>query len=214
MYICVVEFLEFIFRLGVVLAIFSFIWGLINFGLAIFRGGVPLSYPAKLSLKAVQYFLIVDLVVLFSFQDKEINLANAVLTGSLICMYFLGKVQQMKMRFTVIQIQGRSLADKTKPNMALEFAVIILAMAFYVFFLFNTQFAENQVAVWFYESITDIEKTVFFGFIFKVVGFFFTITIILRMINAINILLTGGPKQQNRNQEDDENRFDDYEEVN
>lgn len=208
------EFLEFIFRLGVVLAIFSFIWGLINFGLAIFRGGVPLSYPAKLSLKAIQYFLIVDLAVLFTFQDKEINIANAILTGSLISMYFLGKVQQMKLRFAVIQIQGRTIADKTKPNMPMEFAVILLAMAFYVFFLFNTQFAENKVAIWFYESITDIEKTVFFGFIFKIVGFFFTITIILRMINSINVLLTGGPKQQNRKQEDDENRFDDYEEVN
>ena len=207
------EFLEFIFRLGVVLAIFSFIWGLINFGLAIFRGGVPLSYPAKLSLKAIQYFLIVDLAVLFSFQDADINVANAVLTGSLISMYFLGKVQKVKMRFAVIQIQGRNLPDKTKPNMPLEFAVILLAMAFYVFFLLNPQFAENKVAVWFYQSIVDIEKTVFFGFIFKVVGFFFTVTIILRMINAINILLTGGPKQQNRNH-DDENRFDDYEEVN
>lgn len=208
------EFLEFIFRLGVVLAIFSFIWGLINFGLAIFRGGVPLSYPAKLSLKAIQYFLIVDLAVLFSFQDADINIANAVLTGSLISMYFLGKVQKVKMRFAIIQIQGRNATDKTKPNMPLEFAVILLAMAFYVFFLVNPQFAENKVAVWFYQSIVDIEKTVFFGFIFKVVGFFFTVTIILRMVNAINILLTGGPKQQNGNRNDDENRFDDYEEVN
>lgn len=207
------EILYFIFRLGVVLAIFSFIWGLINLGLGILRGGIPLSYPAKLSLKAIQYFLIVNLVVLFSFQDSDINVPNAIITGAIISMYFLGKVQRMKMRFAIIQIQGRNFNQPEKPKMGLEFGVIAFAMFFYVFLLFNFDYASNNVANWFYKSIVDIENTIFFGFIFKIIGFFFTVTIIIRMVNSINVLLTGGNKQNNNPDQENDNRFDDYEEV-
>lgn len=207
------EIIYFIFRLGVVLAIFSFIWGLINLGLGILRGGIPLSYPAKLSLKAIQYFLIVNVVVLFSFQDSDINVSNAIITGGIISMYFLGKVQRMKMRFAIIQIQGKNFNQPEKPKMGLEFGVIAFAMFFYVFLLFNFGYASNNVANWFYKSIVDIENTVFFGFIFKIIGFFFTVTIIIRMINSINILLTGGNRQNENPDQEDNNRFDDYEEV-
>ena len=207
------EIIYFIFRLGVVLAIFSFIWGLINLGLGILRGGIPLSYPAKLSLKAIQYFLIVNVVVLFSFQDSDINVSNAIITGGIISMYFLGKVQRMKMRFAIIQIQGKNFNQPEKPKMGLEFGVIAFAMFFYVFLLFNFGYASNNVANWFYKSIVDIENTVFFGFIFKIIGFFFTVTIIIRMINSINILLTGGNRQNENPDREDNNRFDDYEEV-
>lgn len=207
------EILYFIFRLGVVLAIFSFIWGLINLGLGILRGGIPLSYPAKLSLKAIQYFLIVNLVVLFSFQDSDINVPNAIITGAIISMYFLGKVQRMKMRFAIIQIQGRNFNQPEKPKMGLEFGVIAFAMFFYVFLLFNFDYASNNVANWFYKSIVDIENTIFFGFIFKIIGFFFTVTIIIRMVNSINVLLTGGNKQNDNPDQENDNRFDDYEEV-
>ena len=207
------EIIYFIFRLGVVLAIFSFIWGLINLGLGILRGGIPLSYPAKLSLKAIQYFLIVNVVVLFSFQDSDINVSNAIITGGIISMYFLGKVQRMKMRFAIIQIQGKNFNQPEKPKMGVELGGIAFAMFFYVFLLFNFGYASNNVANWFYKSIVDIENTVFFGFIFKIIGFFFTVTIIIRMINSINILLTGGNRQNENPDQEDNNRFDDYEEV-
>ncbi len=207
------EILSFIFRLGVVLAIFSFIWGIINVGVALLRGGIPLSYPAKLSLKAIQYFLIVNLVVLFGFQDKDINVSNAIITGAIISMYFLGKVQRMKLNLAIIQIQGRNFDNQDKPKMSLEFGVIAFAMLFYIFLLFNFDYASNNVANWFYHSIEDIEKTFFFGFIFKIIGFFFTVTIIIRMVNSINLLLTGGNKQNETPPDQNNNRFDDYEEV-
>lgn len=213
------EILTIIFRLGVILAIFSFIWGIINIGLAILRGGVPLAYPAKLMLKAVQYFLIVDVVILFSLTDGEISIRNAIITGGIIAMYFLGKVQQMRLNFAIIQIQGRNFNKPVKPNMALEFGLIAAALMFYVFFLFNTGLAENVVAKWFYESIADIEGTVFFGFIFKVIGFFFTVAMIFRLLNSINVLITGKSNDQNDSnnnpfqQNNDDNHFDDYEEI-
>jgi hypothetical protein len=50
-----VEFFNLIFRLGVVLAIFSFIWGFIKIGLTILRGGMPLSAPMNIGIKTLQY---------------------------------------------------------------------------------------------------------------------------------------------------------------
>lgn len=212
------EFLSIIFSLGVTLAIFSFIWGLLNICIAILRGGVPLNYPAKLMLKAIQYFLIVDVVVLFGLEKGEISVRNAIITGAVIGMYFLGKVQQMRLNFAIISIQGRNFNKPQKPNMSLEFGLIIVAMMFYVFFLFNTDLAANSVAQWFYQSIVDIEKTIFFGFIFKVIGVIFTITMIFRMLNSINILISGKSpydnlNNRNGNDREDEDRFDDYEEI-
>lgn len=212
------EILTIIFRLGVILAIFSFIWGIINIGLAILRGGVPLAYPAKLMLKAVQYFLIVDVVVLFSLTDGEISVRNAIVTGGIIAMYFLGKVQQMRLNFAIIQIQGRNFNKPVKPNMPLEFGLVAAALMFYAFFLFNTELAENVIAKWFYDSIADIEGTVFFGFIFKVIGFFFTIAMIFRLLNSINILMRGKTDDSNNQnnpfqQNNDDSHFDDYEEI-
>jgi len=166
-------------------------------------------------MKAIQYFLIVDVVVLFGLDKGELNLRNAIITGAIIGMYFLGKVQQMKMSFAIISIQGRNFNKPTKPNMPMEFGLIIVALMFYVFFLFNTDLAANSVAQWFYTSIVDIEKTIFFGFIFKVIGVIFTITMIFRMLNSINVIITGKSPTDNfndRNKQDDD-RFDDYEEV-
>src|SRR6218665_1337432 len=164
-------------------------------------------------LKAVQYFLIVDVVVLFGLEKGEISVRNAIVTGAIIGMYFLGKVQQMKLNFAIISIQGRNFNKPVKPNMTLEFGLIVLALMFYIFFLFNTDLATNSVAQWFYDSIVDIEKTVFFGFIFKVIGVIFTITMIFRMLNSINVLITGKSpydNNRNRNNQNDDNRFDDY----
>lgn len=207
------EVLEIIFRLGVVFAIFSFIWGLLTVLFAIVRGGVPLNYPASLTLKALQYFVLVDVVILFCTKDDNLDVYNSVITGSTLLLYFLGKVQNLKFKLAMVQIQGRSLTNAPKPNMRLEFGLVAVAMLFFVFLLNRLDLANNGLANWFYTSILDIEKTVFFGFIFKIIGFFFTITILLRVVNAINVLLTGGNKTRNQGNDQDSDKFDTYEEV-
>jgi hypothetical protein len=213
------EFISLVFRLGVVLAIFSFIWGLIRFGLTIARGGMPLPYPVALALKTVQYFLIVDITIRFCETTSNSLALDLILSGLILLMYFIGKVQNMKTRFMIVQIQQRNFQQQQqKPNMNLEFAVIILSLALFAFLAFRPEYAENAVSAWFYETITEIEKAPIFGFIFQVVGFFFTISILFRMISAFTMLLSGQAfnKQndndpQNRKQDDD--RFDDYEEL-
>ena len=212
------EFIGLIFRLGVVLAIFSFIWGLLKFLLTLLRGGIPLSYPFKMGLKTVQYFLIAELTILFCNQDATNSLQQTILTGLILLMYFIGKVQNTQFKFAMIQIQGRQFQQPERPNMSLEFGLVALAMAFFAFLSFFPEYAENAVSKWFYTSITDIETTPIFGFIFKVVGFFFTLTILFRMVSAISLILSGrgfGNKQNRGNsQPKDDNHFDDYEEIN
>lgn len=213
------EFISLVFRLGVVLAIFSFIWGILRFILTLLRGGIPLSYPFKVGLKTLQYFLIAELTILFCTEQNDGNIQRTILTGLILLMYFIGKVQNMQFKMMMIQIQGRNMQTPEKPNMRLEFGIVILAMSLFTFLVLYPDFAYNGVSKWFYTSILDIETTPIFGFIFKIVGFFFSLGILFRMVNSISMILSGkafgnrNDSSNNQSQKDDSNRFDDYEEI-
>ena len=217
------EFISLIFRLGVILAIFSFIWGILKFGVVLLRGGIPMSYPLGLAFKTVQYLLIADVAIIFCTNNPNGNLATSITTGLILLMYFIGKVQNMQLKAMMsIQIQGSRLTEGPQPKMGLEFGIVALAMAVFGFLLWKPEFAENAISSWFYKSIIDIESTPVFGFIFQIVGFFFTIGMLLRMVNALSMIFSGrafGRNQDNNNQNQDrnnqrrDNHFDDYEEV-
>ncbi len=187
------------------------------------RGGVPMSYPLNLAFKTVQYLLIADVAIIFCTNNPNGNLATSITTGLILLMYFIGKVQNMQFRAMMsIQIQGKNLTEGPKPKMAIEFGIVALAMAVFGFLLWKPEFAENAISNWFYKSIIDIEDTPIFGFIFKVVGFFFTIGMLLRMFNALSMIFSGrafgrnedNDNRANRNKDRrDNDRFDDYEEV-
>lgn len=117
--------------------------------------------------------------------------------------------------FMRIQIQGRVITDAVKPKMGLEFGIVALAMAVFFFLLYRPELAQNSISIWFYTNILDIEDTPIFGFIFKIVGFFFTITMLIRMVNAIGFILSGKAFNQNQNPNNDQDSegFDDYEEI-
>ena len=72
--------------------------------------------------------------------------------------------------------------------------------------------------MWFQRSILDIESTVIIGFIFKIIGFFFLLGMIFKMLNALNYLISGKPlfdiksRFSNMNKKDD-THFDDFEEL-
>lgn len=217
------EFFSLVFRLGVVLAIFSFIWGLLQFALTILRGGQPLAYPIRLTLKLIQYILIADITIMFCERKSDSLQLDLALSGLILLIYFIGKVQQIRMKRLFVQIQGQQFGQKPafKPNMNLEFGVIALSMGFFAFLAFYPEYAVNAASTWFYKNIIGIEKAPFFGFIFKIVGFFFTLSILFRMVNAFSVLLSGqafkqpndkDPNQNNRGN-DDTYRFDEYEEV-
>lgn len=210
------EFFNLIFRLGVVLAIFSFIWGFIKIGLTILRGGMPLSAPMNIGIKTLQYLLLAEVTILFCTTDNGNYLAEAVTTGLILLMYFIGKMQNQRLKFRMVQFQGQGLNVPNKPNMKAELGVIILAMALFTFLVVNPVFADNQISNWFYTSIKDIETTPIFGFIFGIVGFFFSLSIIFRMVNSISMILSGKAFEKQASEETNEqsDKFDDFEEIN
>lgn len=180
-----------------------------------------MSYPLGLAFKTVQYLLIADVAIIFCTNNPNGNLSTSITTGLILLMYFIGKVQNMQFKAMMsIQIQGKSLTEGPKPKMGLEFGIVVLAMGVFGFLLLKPEFAANPISNWFYRNIIDIEDTPVFGFIFQVVGFFFTIGMLLRMLNAFRVIFSGEafgrktrdndqPKRNNRN----DNHFDDYEEV-
>lgn len=98
-----------------------------------------------------------------------------------------------------------------------EIAVIAIALSAFVLFWFYPAYASNPISIWFHESIINIEDTPVFGFIFKVVGFFFLLNLIFKMLGAITFILNGGrfggrTNSNNRNNQDDDH-FDDYTEI-
>lgn len=210
------EFFNLIFRLGVVLAIFSFIWGFIKIGLTILRGGMPLSALMNIGIKTLQYLLLAEVTILFCTSDNGDYLAEAVTTGLILLMYFIGKMQNQRLKFMMVQFQGQGLNVPNKPNMKAELGVIILAMALFTFLVVNPVFADNQISNWFFTSIKDIETTPVFGFVFGIVGFFFSLSIIFRMVNSISMILSGKAfeKQPSAETNEQSDKFDDFEEIN
>lgn len=208
------EFIYLVFRLGVVLAIFSFIWGLLQLAFTILRGGLPLPYPVALGLKTIQYFLIADITILFCAPNDEVVIMDAVLSGCILLLYFVGKLQNARMRFIMVQVQS-NLNKPVKQNMNLEVAIVVLSMLLFGFLISQPQFAVNDASTWFYTSIIGIEKTPIFGFIFQVLGFVFTLSIILRLINAFTQIISGRAfsASGNNDNEPSDKHFDDYEEV-
>lgn len=214
--------LNFIFRLGVIFAIFGFLWWIINAGFNLVRGSRPKSQAETYILKFVRYFFLVDVTILFCLDQEnwELNYPKLIVAGAVLLMYFLGKLQNAQMKRTFVQLQGAILnrGQKDNFNKNSERAVIILSLAFFVLFIFQPNYAQNPVSNWFYESILNIDKTPVFGFVFKVIGFFFMLSIIMKMVNALNVLVSGGTVNEDgntldTNQSKSDDDFDDYEEV-
>lgn len=212
------DFLSLVFRLGVILAIFSFIWALIQFGIAVLQAGRQVPYAVSLGLKIVQYFLLADVVVMFCYSSQQTLNESLIFSGLILLIYFLGKINAAQNRFMMVQVQGPfATAKPQKLNLRLEMIPLVAGIASFVFFALKPEFAENPAAAWFYSNIAGIEKAPVFGFIFKIVGFFFSITILLRLINAFMLILTGGRVFHRKDEGDEEDRnnkgFDNYEEV-
>ena len=223
MQICSVETLNFIFRLGVVFAIFGFLWFLIHLGISLLRGGGKKTVTEAYILKFIRYFFLVDVTVLFAFDANDGFLAidKAVMAGLILLVYFLGKLQNAQLRTNMFRVQGvggASFLNQFKPvfHYKSELFVIILSVAIFTLLLIYPNYAANPISTWFYESIIDIEDTPVFGFIFKVIGFFFVLSIFMKLANAFTTILSGGAignRQNHDNDDQDEDEFDDYTEI-
>ena len=96
------ELLNFIFRLGVVFAIFGFIWGLIQVGIRLLTIGRQRQTAEIYILKAVQYLLLVNVTFLICYDQniQGLDVTSQLVFGSIILlMYFMGKFQNRKNNF-------------------------------------------------------------------------------------------------------------------
>lgn len=225
------KLLDFIFRLGVEFAIFSFIWGIFNIGLSLLRAGQKRSLIEIYSIRGLKYFFLVNVTFLFCQAGIDSNMLvinQVVFSGIILLFYFVGKLQQKQQQSSLFKVAGAIPNMSKMPNLQGQFnlkgeiIIISISIAALIGFSIFPEYAANSIAIYFRDTIINIEDTPFFGFIFKVIGFFFLMNIISKMAKTIGFILTGGKLKDNNIQDnngpslgDDQNdtHFDNYEEV-
>ncbi len=210
--------LDFIFRLGVVFAIYGFLFGLIEIALLLLSGGRKRSLGEIYLVRAVKYFFLVDVTFLFCLEEGQsdtVVLNQVILAGIILLTYFVGKFQNNQNKTRIFQMMGTGLPNQlrtTNFNARVEIAVISIALIMFGVFWYYPQIASNPLSLWFHESILNIESTPIFGFIFKVIGFFVLINLISKMVNGLTFILSGEAFVR-RESDDDNDDFIDYTEV-
>ena len=213
------ELLNLIFRLGVLFSIYGFLWFFIDLGLKILVAGRTRSLSEVYLIKSVQYLFLVNVTFLFCLDNaqNEVSVFNLLPTILVLVMYFTGKLQKNQRKKELFGSIGGGMVENTF-NLKAEVVLISTSIILFVLLLYFPQYASNSVANWFHESIIDIEKTVI-GFFFKLIGFFFLVSMLIKMLNAIVYIISGKPfidiqssfrKGSNKENND---RFDDFEEV-
>ncbi len=216
------DLLNFIFRLGVLFAIYGFIWVLIELVLGILSMGSNRTPLGVYLFRAIKYILLVDVTVLFCYnlENNQIQLYNFGVAGLVLLTYFVGKLQNRQQQAIFMNAFGSGMSNLNKNfNIQAELSVIALSIGFFVFLWFFPQYSYNPLSVWFHESIINIEDTPIFGFIFKVIGFFFLLSLLFKMMNGFVYLISGKPlipmtSRFGKFKKDKTDDFDDYEEIN
>ena len=208
--------LDFIFRLGVVFAIYGFLWGIFEIGFQILIAQRKKSILEMYILKSIKYFFLVDVTFLFclkSIHSNMIILNQVILSGIILLTYFIGKFKKIQNSKIFFQFHNKNF-DQQKQDFNIKYEIILIILSIVIFglFWFYPSFSLNEISIWFYNSIINIENTPIFGLIFKIIGFFFLLNLIFKMITTISFLLNGGKLYYKKNTFN-EDKFDDYTEV-
>jgi hypothetical protein len=222
---CGVKIFDFAFRLGVLFAVFSFIWGMIRIGLSLIRNSIAeKSVVEEYSLKTLQYFFLVDVTFLFCLKSNasfEVLIQEFFLSFLLLTLYFIGKLQNKQKRTLMFSSIGSSVGNtlnRFKPafNLYAEISVLSFGLVMFIVFYFYPQLSQNPISNWFYSNVVSIENSFFLGFIFKIIGFFVILGIFNRLVNGIAFLLSGKPFLTSKisgSKKDEATTFDDFEEL-
>lgn len=218
MQFCRVKFIDLAFRLGVIFAIFGFIWGLFNFLYSLIRIGNQKSVGEVYLMKFIQYFLLVDVTFLFCIQgdnDTTLLFNELIEAGLFLVLYFVGKLQNQQRKSALFQLKTGGNLPKFESvfNQKAEILVISASVVAFIGFILFPEYARNPISNWFYESILDIETTPIFGFIFKIIGFFVLLGILTKIVSSFTFLLAGAPKEKPNHTDKNEDEFDDFEEL-
>ena len=216
------ELINLIFRLGVLFAIYGFLWFFIEWGMKLLIGGRKRTLGEIYLIKTVKYLFLVNVTFLFCLEQMDepvfqVNYLNLVPSFIILMVYFLGKLQQKEQRIQMMTNFMQGLQEAPF-NRQWELALIVLSGLTFAGLVCYPQYSENVISAWFQKSILDIENTVLIGFVFKVIGFFFLIGMFLKMLNALNYILSGKPLVNVKTgfgtkQGKSDDSFDDFEEI-
>ena len=222
------KLLTLIFSLGVLFAAFNFIWFFIEFFLKSVRGLRPATLFETYLVKAIKYFFLANVTFGFCIDISPIEPSyildwQRLMAGGVILLtYLLGKFQKQQER---LQFFGGFNMPKVNQvySFPLEISLLVLVTLEYIGFYFFPYLSENFLAKWFEGSIKSLENAFLLGFIFKIIGFFFLIGMFIKLLNTINVVLSGKPLfvtmssfTQGQGQQPTANsdeQFTDYEEV-
>jgi hypothetical protein len=207
--------------MGVLFAIYGFIWGIFEFILVFLNTGKGKTLSEEYVIKGIKYVFLADVTFLFclDLKDGEISYYQLGLAALVLTMYFVGKLQSNQQKAMLFGRMGGGFPMAyTNFNLKAEIGVIALSVLCFVGFIFFKDLSINPISDWFHDSIIGIEKTPIIGFVFKVIGFFFLISMLFKMANGVMYILSGAPLMQasaqfraGKKSNDD---FDDYEEIN
>lgn len=219
------EVIHLIFKIGVLLAIYGFIWFFINLLISLATGGRKKTIGEVYFSKGVKSIFLVNVLFLYGLDDgqNEIDLFNMIVSGLVLLLYFIGQMQKNEQQAAMMEKYSnilRGFGANSRFNKKAEIIVLSLSLLFYASLFFLPDFAKNPIALWFYETVTGIEKTPLIGFIFKVIGFFFLLRILVKIFNGFTFLISGKPivnvktgYYAGRKKDKDDDSFDDFEEV-
>ena len=206
-----------IFNLGVLFAVYGFIWFFIDLLMKFIIGNRKQKTSEIYFSKAIKYIFLANVTFLFGLENNQINWQNLALSGLILLLYFIEKLQKNEKQAVLMnQFSGFTNLGKNKVfNRKAEIIVISISIAFYSILIFLPELAENPISKWFYNEIINIENLPLIGFIFKVIGFFFLLGILIKITNSFMYLLSGDSYKKNDSvNQDNDNSFDDYEEIN
>jgi hypothetical protein len=204
------EILTLTFQLGVFFAIYGFLWFFVDMGFMLLNAGKSRSMGETYFFKGIQYIFLVNVIFLFSIDMNSgaIAIANLYPIVFILILYFIGKFQKNQKNVMMLSRMGIG-SSSSKFNPKYEIIVIVLSLLALVGFVFRPDIANNSVAFWFKDSILDIESTAIIGWVFKIIGFFFLVGILLKTINAFQYISEAIFARGLKNDSD----YDDYEEI-
>jgi hypothetical protein len=218
----ILELINLIFRLGVLFAIYGFLWFFIELLLQVLIGGRKRTLGEIYLVKTVKYVFLVNVTFLFCLDQMDepiyqINYTYLIPSLIILIVYFLGKLQKSEQRIQMMSNFTQGMND-VPFNRKWEIILIILCGFAFTGLMFYPQYSENVISMWFRQNILKIEDAFFFGFIFKVIGFFFLISMFMKMLNALNYIVSGRPILDVKTgfgtkKEQGDDSFDDFEEI-
>jgi hypothetical protein len=177
--------------------------------------------PGKIyyAQKTLKYFFLVTVAFRFALDDRfglqgSQEIKGYIISALILLAYLIGKTEAKNNRVKFYANFGNMRQMPVTPfDRNKELLLIGFAIAVYAYFVFFPDGSHNVITNWLVDSIVSISDTPVFGWIFKIIGFFFLIMVIMRFVNGFFALLGLTSRQNNTPSQRNNDDFDDYEEV-